>query len=246
MQVSLLWDKHKGEEIYIVGTGPSMRVFPVEILKGKTTIGLNQSWKYCSMSYSVTMHPELIVDYERDKSRKNTTQWIVKGQKPPLRVTFEDPRYYVFEGEKPVPTHGFNLKYVRERIRSVLYIGRGIQQTAMNIAAHMGARVIYLVGVDMCSLDGSHHGHDQSIQFHGLKPDDVYKEYRTFTAHVREVIRDELKIPVVSLTPFIGVGNPEEDFSRLKKEFRMKPLPGVVDISRYDRRKTNKDPNRRG
>jgi hypothetical protein len=79
-----------------------------------------------------------------------------------------------------------------------------------------------------------------------LKPDDVYKEYRTFTAHVRQVIRDELKIPVVSLNPFIGVGHSDEDFSRLKEELGMKPLPGALDVSRYDRRKTNKDPNRRG
>lgn len=246
MQVSLLWDKHKGEEIYIVGTGPSMRVFPAEILEGKTTIGLNRAWKYCSLTYSVTVHPDLIVEYEKDKERKNKTQWIVKGQKAPIRASFSDKRYYVFEGEKPVPTHGFNLKYIRERVRSVLYIGRGIQQTAMNIAAHMGARVIYLVGVDMCSLEGSHHGHAQPIQFHGLNPDAVYKEYRNFTAHVRTVIRDELKIPVVSLTPFIGLDNAAADFSRIKGELGIKPLPGALDVSRYHRREVNLDPNRRG
>lgn len=247
MNIGDLYGNHEGEDIYIVGTGPSMQVFPVEILKGKTCIGLNQAWKYdVKLEYSITVHPELIVEYETAKRRKelkHTTKWCCRAQKKPLNLTYADPRYYVFTSHKPIPTHGFNPNLVRQRWEKALYIGRGIHQSAMNLAYHMGAKTIFLVGTDMCSLDGTHHGHNQHVQLHGLPAEDVYHEYRAFTDHIREVIH-ELGVPVVTLSPFIGLDHADEDFVRLRDQKGLEPLPTPKDTSKYNRRKTTTDPRR--
>jgi hypothetical protein len=231
MRVSELWGRFAGNDIYVVGTGPSMRYFPLRFLEGRVTIGLNQAWRYCPLSYSVTIHPELIT------SESHTlTKWIVKEAKAPLRAHIDDPRYYVFRAGGH--HGGADLGHLRKR-SDHLYQGRGIQQTAMNIAAHMGARSIVLVGVDMCELGGAHHGHDQHVRFCGLAPEAVYREYRDFTDHVRRIVRDELGIPVLTLSPFIGLRDVEEDATRLRIQLGITESEPPKDLSTYTRSRTD-------
>ena len=52
--VSELYDKHAGEDIYVVGTGPSLRVFPKSFLDGRISLPFSpampwdrQEWHCC-------------------------------------------------------------------------------------------------------------------------------------------------------------------------------------------------------
>lgn len=226
-----LYDKHKGEDIYIVGTGPSMQYFPCEFFKDRLTIGLNQAYRFAPMTYSITVHPELVLQYERmpkDDPHKNHTHWCIKAYKGPMHLTPQHPKYYVFQAGGP--SHGHDPSHIRDRVKNSLYQGRGVQQTAMNLAVHMGAKTIYLVGVDMCSLGENHHGVDQHTRFCGLDPDDVYLEYRLFTDHAREAIWDCHGVPVLTLSPFIGLKHVEEDAARLRKQRGIESLPPAPDV----------------
>src|SRR5262245_41569176 len=53
-----LYDAHSGRDIYVVGTGSSLRVFPLEFLADKITIGLNQAWKFLPLTYCITSVPK--------------------------------------------------------------------------------------------------------------------------------------------------------------------------------------------
>lgn len=240
MKVSKLWGLHKGEDAYVVGTGPSMRCFPMDFFRNRLTIGLNQAWRYGGMRYCVTVHPELVVEYEKEESgleEQYRTQWIVKAKKAPLAVDFSHPRYYVFYSHGPTKI-GHRLDFFRIASDS-LYVGRGIQQTGINLAVHMGCRAVFLVGVDMCSLDGQHHAHRQHTRWLGLPPEDVYREYLDFTDHARTFVRFQLGIPVLTLSPFVGLKHVEEDYGRLKKLLRLDPLPKSDDVS--SRRRAHAD-----
>lgn len=234
MRISDLWGKHTGQDIYIVGTGPSLRCFPLTYLSDKITIGLNQAWKHLKLTYSITVHPELIRDDYLKVKNPNQTTWIVKKKPPMQDLQLDDPRFFVFLTDQH--PHESNPKYIRKKVPDKLYQGRGIQQTAMNLAAHMGAKSIILVGVDMTDLLGDHHAHDQHTQFHGLSPDAVYQEYRKYTSEVRKIIRDELQIPVLTLSPFLGAGFAEEDYKRLCIEMNLSQIPTPKDTSKYRRR----------
>ncbi len=221
------------EEIYICGTGPSMRVFPIELLKHKITIGLNQFWRYLQPTYSLTVHPELLVEYEREiPLSKRATRWIVK-RKPPLEMlTLDDDRYHVFHTSDKFET-------VVNRPDDTLFIGRGVQQTAMDLASRLGAKVIYLVGIDMGDLGGDHHGHDQHVRFHGLPAADVYREYRHFTATVRNLLRVHHGTLTATLSPLLGATAATEDYLRLCKEYALPKLPTPKDTSAYKRNATD-------
>jgi len=237
MRIHTLWDRHKGQDIWIIGTGPSMKVFPHELYRNHTTIGLNQAWRYgVPLTYSITVHPELIIGDENNpdaymKSRRRPiTTWIVKPKPPMQKLAIDDPNYYVFKTGAQ-----YDLGLIRKRTPDHIFLGHGIHCSAMALAAHMGARSITLVGVDMASLDDEHHGHGQHVQFHGLTPDVVYKEYRYWAAKVRKVIRDELKIPILTLSPFLGIAHPHEDWARIHMEKGLGKQPPPKDTSSYIR-----------
>ena len=236
MNIDKLYGKHRGADIYIVGTGPSARLIPKDMLGGRVSIGLNQAYKNFKVTYSITVHPELEVEY-RDVFKDNPaveTQWIVK-QKAPTNLPFDDPTRYVF---KTSPEwSGFLGKD-----KNTLFIGRGVQQTAIDMACRMGARAIFLIGVDMADLGGDHHSHNQHVRFHGLNPQDVYAEYREWTYVARKLAREKAKIPVLSLSPLLGCGGPvhDADYVRLRGELGLDKLPKPKDTSGYKRSKTDK------
>lgn len=208
-----------------------MRVFPTKMLEQCFTIGLNQAYRYCPMKLSITVHPELVLDYEK-LPEKHPTQWIVK-QKPPMeKLSLDDPNYYVFHTRDDFD----GLKLTEP---DTLFCGRGVQQTAMHLAAQLGATEIVLVGVDMCALGDEHHGHDQHVKFHGLSPADVYAEYRKFTAKARRILRETHGVNTLTLSPLLGADHGTEDYLRLCKEFDLPRLPKPKDTSTYKRKRTD-------
>lgn len=234
----------RGNDVYVVGSGPSMALFPVDFLRGKATIALNQAWKYWidtghAPTLGITVHPELVVQYEEEVKRLAKTRngdlhgmsWAVKKKPPLSHLGLDDLRYFVFNT-------GPDWGTMTDAPDDTLFIGRGVQQTAMDLAARLGARSVVLVGVDMTDLNGNHHGHEQHVQFHGLPPRDVYAEYRAWTRKARSILGRKYGLPVLSLTPFAGL-NAVEDYEHLRLVRNVPEFPEPRDISRYVRKGTD-------
>jgi hypothetical protein len=234
MRLRELYGRYEGRDLYVVGTGPSMRVFPVEMLAGRLTMGLNQAWKHFERGFAptwmLTAHPELWMgeDGYLSAAAKPRTTWIVKKKPPADHLELDDPRCYVFGTEE-------DFGVVRKRPEDVLFLGRGIQQTAIDLAARMGFKNVFLVGCDMTDLGGEHHGHAQHVRWLGWQPKDVYSEYREWTAQMRQTVRDAYGVNVLTLSPFLGAGHAEEDYDRLKRELKLANLPKPKDVSPYKR-----------
>ena len=234
MRISGLFNKHPGSDIYIVGTGPTARLLPRNFFDKRICIGLNQAYKLFKLTYTITVHPELEVEYRDIMSRHpkttNKTQWIVK-RKPPTVLSFDDATRYVF-------STSYDWKDFICKESDILFLGRGVQQTAIDMAARMGAKTIILVGVDMASVGGDHHSHDQHVQFHSVPANDVYKEYRLWTYKARKLARDKANINVLSLSPLLGCGGDvhEQDYAQYLKELGLSKLPEPEDVSKYDRK----------
>lgn len=225
MRIQTLDGYFSRQTVYIVGTGPSLRCLDLDFLKSQRTIGINQCWKYFCPDFSVTVHPELVQEYEaahRDPFGPRT-RWIVKKKPPMVHLELDDDKYYVFNTS-------YEVKVVRERPLDTLFLGEGAQTTAMDAAARMGAAAIVLVGCDAASLEGDFHGHDQHVRWVGRKPDDQYRLYRESTASVRSELR-KMGVPVMTLSPFIGLAAAAEDYRRLKGELGLNRLPTPKDIS---------------
>lgn len=231
MRIGKLTNRHRGQVVYVVGTGPSLRLVPPAFFKDKVTIGLNQAWKFFPPTYSLTVHPELVLEWEK-AARRPKTAWAVKIKPPMDDLTLDDKRYYAFHTRED-----WGL-FVRPAA-DTLFIGRGVQQTGLDLAARMGAAAVVLVGVDMGELGGEHHGHQQHVQFHGLAPKAVYAEYRAWTRKARDLLHP--RVAVLSLSPCLGVF-PDEDYRHLLRERGLKALPKPPDVSAYDRAQADLSP----
>jgi hypothetical protein len=152
----------KDQDVYIIGGGTSLTDFDWNLLKDKNTIGCNDAYtlgedicKICIFSDPkwFEYHKDLIADY--------------KG-------------IVVANVTKPHLYKGYNLKIVYRRnrkgcFRDGLAWNGNTGASAINLAAQMGAKNIFLLGFD-CKLneDGLNNWHENNVN----KPNaDVFKRF---------------------------------------------------------------------
>lgn len=237
--LSSLYGAWAGKDVYVLGTGPTSRLFPPDFFDGRKTIGLNRAFKLFRTQVSVTIHPDdsYIEDVSSADPRGGT--WVVK---PKGIVTLKS-----LTGNMRVrPTIVFStsteLNSIGTKDPHKLFVGRGIHQTGVDLAVRMGARAVFLVGVDMGELNGDHHGQEHHVRFTGLPPAVVYQEYRDWMAVVRQYVFKTYKVPVVCLTPLLGVDQ-EGEYRRMLGEAQLKPFDPPQDTSKYSRVRTDPPPS---
>lgn len=243
--VSELYDRHPGSDIYVVGTGTSLRVFPLNFFSDKITIGLNQAWTVVDCTYCITMMPRLnIPKFIEGKTHREETTWItkpskIKAQCTPDELEYANEHFYGFENDGKGSMTGLDepseagrmLEWVRRPHPDKLYLWTSISQTGMNLAANMGAKNIILVGCDNAALGENHHAHDQHTMWKGASPDTRYMEYYEGVSEVRAALR-ERNVNVVSMTPFVKLDGTELDFERLCGELNRDQVIKNPDIQR--------------
>lgn len=258
--VSDLYGAHPGSDIYVVGTGASLRVFPPSFLEGRITIGLNMAWKMLPVQYGITVHPDLnIPEFIPGEAPRPEITWVVKREKfggmDPEQVRYADEHYYYFRTDAPervnaeVPrTPGKDevsrvVEWVRRPTENYLYVWSSISQPAANLAANMGAKNVILVGCDNAALLGNHHAHDQHTRWLGTEPDQRYRDYYDGLAEVRGALR-ERGVNLVSLNPFLTLGPHDHDFTRLCEELELPVLIENEDITETYRAPWEQRPDR--
>jgi len=244
-KVEALYGRHPDSDIYIVGTGTSLRVFPLEFLKDKITIGLNQSWKVIDTTYAITMMPKLnIPEFIEGEASHPGITWVTKpskvgGQCTREEIAYAEEHFYGFENDGKASLTGLDepsetgrvLDWVINPHPEKLYLWTSISQSAMNLAANMGARNIILVGCDNGALGGNHHAHNQHTMWKGESPDVRYMQYYQGVAEVRAALRKR-GVNVVSMNPFVKIDAPELDFNRLCEEAGAEQHIENIDIPR--------------
>lgn len=230
-RVSELYGRHEGADIYVVGAGASMRVFPGDYLADKITIGLNMAWKNAPIRYGITIHPDLNVpEFMPGEAPRPEITWITKLGKArsvltPEHFTEAEARFFFFESKAHKNTAlpwepsdaGRWLDWVRAPHGDDLYQWSSISQTAVNLAANMGAKTIILVGCDNGSILGNHHAHQQHTRWKGVDPAHRYRQYYDGLVEVRQALR-ERGVDLISLSPFASLLDPETDFRQLCEE----------------------------
>jgi hypothetical protein len=225
--VTELYDRYPGSDIYILGTGASVRVFPLSFLDDKITIGLNMAWKLYPVKYAITIRPELNVPEFMGEGERPAIRWITKREKltTPEQVRYAEEhrdRFFNYQTNGK-PNHlppdqpseaGRILDWVRRPTGEFLYLWTSISQSAANLAANMGAKNIFLIGCDNCALLGNHHAHRQHTFWKGAEPDVRYAQYEEGLVEVRAALR-ERGVNLLSITPFVSLADPARDFERL-------------------------------
>jgi len=148
-KVSLLKNKEKGKDIYILANAPSVKNHNLSLLKDKITIGMNanplleQEFGFISPYYIVSdlrfiNHPE---------KKKMATEMLNPTTKRIFRYELKDydenvknETFYV----KAIGKNGFSFDLKRG-----YFFGFTTTMLALQLAAYLGAKNIYLLGMDL-------------------------------------------------------------------------------------------------
>ncbi len=174
-------DKHKSEEIWILGCGPSLDDFPDDFFDDKITIALNWTivaFPKCTYWHG---HHEVFREYLRDKKPEFLEKSIIlfpfPGPFSHERITqpkdffgnlTSRPIWMKFWDTRPIPKSAFEdvVKYIVEKQTPARGYRASISvaHTAVEAAAVMGARRITMIG---CEHRGSHAQRRELKTFHG-------------------------------------------------------------------------------
>jgi hypothetical protein len=153
---SVSWEKQywlvqpmwRGETVFILGGGPSLRGFDAEILRGEKVMVLNSSYllaPWADVLFFVdTLWSEDHLDVVKNwKGMAVTTALGAKRILPSKirRVQIHQDRDFLL-----------NPNWVR--------VGRSSGHTGISLAISMGATTVVLLGYDMKFIDGRSHHHD--------------------------------------------------------------------------------------
>lgn len=141
-KVEPIWN---GETVYIIGGGPSLKNFEWNKLKGKKTIAINRA---------IEFYPNADAMYWTDGRVWGWYQNEIKNYKG-LKFTLRGKNY-----DTDVKVLKRGRKFGLETARDTLAHGNNSGYAAINLAIHLGAKRIILLGYDMGNNGKSSHFHD--------------------------------------------------------------------------------------
>ena len=215
--VSLLKDRHKGEDIHVIGSGASGNFLDPSYFEGKTTIGINRVFRRFPCTYTVlkefngaAAHAELCESGSIPVVARGESGNLATGSRQSNSLFFREPGTYFFDhlenglrnvDMSPIGSAGDRLVVSWSSITS-----------AMHLAALMGARNIVLVGHDCglvdgeSTIDGYYANMDNAPWGSTTQYNDWLDEIEAQTIAVRSALKAAYGCNVVSLNPFVNFG----------------------------------------
>lgn len=222
-----LKDKYKGEDIYVVGAGPSLNSLDMGFFNEKTTLVANKMYKFIDdPTYVVITHSTLIREALKSGNQLLVSEYDVsnKGQ----TKNGPDTEDIIFFKTTDHPDK-FDTSVIGT---DVFIFGYSVIISMIQIAAYMGAANIILCGIDLCYIDGlerikgynTKQNVENSINGGGLKfiteyKNDFYKRVESEISQLRDLFTD---INIVSLNPFLNVKNEGHDIKTIMTEAEIK------------------------
>lgn len=228
MRVSELYGRWQGQECWIVGTGPSLDVFPLDLLRSKTCILLNDAQQVLR-----GLGPIAFANNVKQLRGCHLPYQIVKGrlrfdpnpERTDNHVPWDHPRYHVFSYREPVIKTGYGAKVktgdtISHHDEACLFKepdfywapDKGsVSAFAVQFALLAGFRTLYLVGCDCNTLTGAEYV-DGKTGCTMRRNYEVY-QYGLLRLH-REAVRRGASM--VSVQPFFGLGWHEHQYAEMK------------------------------
>lgn len=204
-------NKHSREDIYVLGSGPSLNFINPGFFVGKRVIGVNQAYKYYNnCDYYVRKEGKFVKETIKEsvgtRSRIFLSRYESGNYANPLNK--EHPyQVIIFDHLDNGHTH-IDTSVVGSDDK--LVVSFSTITTAIHLAAYMGARNIILVGHDCGTIDGKHvvDGYYEGIQDTPWANWDDYKRWlkviEAQTLTLKKKLKEVYGCNIFSLNPFVN------------------------------------------
>lgn len=241
MRLRDLRDLYLHQDIYIVGTGPSVNVFPFDFLRDKICIGLNDAYKlHPAVGPIAFMHHEVYSHTGRQEDRPLHPNFlelkypIVKGTSRARReqIDWDNPHYTFFDW-----SHDIDAVWTLTKTTDVLcYTPEGCSlHGALQVCWILGARNVFVIGCDSRTLGGKHYAeYDKNGIRHVDAQERNYDSYVHGTLVVQEFLRRK-GVNVFNLSGMIGYHQVDLQFDVLSGRVPMTEAVQALAGARKDR-----------
>lgn len=162
---------HKGQRCFIIGTGPSLKVCDLEMIKDEISFGSNRifeifdktSWR---PTYYINQDLKVIEKFSDEIREIKVRRKFLQVEAKSLFDDEKDISYFLLPYLKYYPRKAVFSKHVNR------FIGQGFTVTygAIQLAYYMGFREVYLLGID--------HNYSISLDANGIPVvDNAVKDY---------------------------------------------------------------------
>lgn len=224
-----LKNKHKGEDIYVVGSGYSVNFFNKSFFENKIVIGINYMPMFIKSTYCFCKDFGTIEEFKLIMSMLDSCEghpiliapnegW--GGYRNPCVTKYEEGKDYYICDVKPISSIDSNA--IGSDIMCQTWISAS---TAMCIANYLGAKNIILVGLDSGMLDGKSNingyypnkfcTYNESAGNQGIAYSDMGVEANIIA--LRNLLCNS-GVNVYSLNPFINIGLEGHTYKKVFRE----------------------------
>ena len=203
-----LKNTHKGEDIYVICSGPSLDWFSNDFFMNKTTIGINQIYKKIKTDYIVRKDPKFTAKAINIDSILLLSKHQHANTSHPLNKIENINSNNLYFYEHNCNTGKGQINY--SNYQNKMIVSWSTTTTAIHIAAYMGAKNIILVAHDCGTINGklTFNGYYNNISDTPWKN---WKEYENWlskiesqTLEVKHFIEEKYNCNIYSLNPFIN------------------------------------------
>lgn len=219
-----------GQEIYIVGSGPSMNVFDRSILKGKVCFLLNDAQRYfpelgpLAFSNSMQFLDGCRLPFQVVKGRLKVEP---DAEHDDNHCRWDSPDYYVFSYREPpwdTVSHHDMSRLWSEANHYCAVQGGSVSHFALQFAVLCGASRIVLVGCDCTPLE--HHDYVSGKKVRDRRRD--YDAYARGLEIISRSIWENFGVSVYTLSPFLGLMRESAQYGRIREWKRQPTTPSYV------------------
>lgn len=196
---------HKGEDIYVIGSGPSCDFIDPSFLENKISVGTNQTYRKFDTNYIVRKEHSLVQDTLKNSNSDIIVARLNCGSGVPLDVNNNINKLYYFD--HLVNVSKINLTAFDKP--NHLVVSDSTITSSIHFAYHLGAKNIILIGVDHGILDGQHtfKNYYKNISETPWGDWSQYKEWLNKLDRDTVILKEKLKslgVNVYSINPFIN------------------------------------------
>mgnify|MGYP005689474283 FL=1 len=200
--------KHKGEDVYVIGSGPSCDYIDPSFITNKITIGTNQTYRRYQTNYILRKEHKLLQD---TLNNFNGPVFVSKGNCGTLHSVINLDKYK-HNDRICVYNHLNNALKINLKAFDMpdhLCVSHSTITTSIHLAYYMGAKNIILIGVDHGCLDGKQTFKDY---YKDIK-ETAWNDWQQYKGWLKNLDNDTTKIKtklsslgvnVYSINPFIN------------------------------------------
>lgn len=194
-----------GNDIYVIGAGPSVDYIDTSFFENKITIGVNQIYRKIKCKYLVRKELSLLEESLKNDSIIICSKYNCGNLNKKLNIV-NNHEYYIFN-------HLQNLgrKIIYPNLENdEIIVSYSTITSAIHIAAYLGASNIILVGHDCGTINGksTFDKYYNDINETPWENWDKYIEWLSLieeqTLNTKQFIKDKYNCNIYSLNPFIN------------------------------------------